>query len=150
MRLLLPLLCLAVLLAACSVKPGDDLQNIALVGPGHKAITLTVEVADSPDEHAQGLMGRENLPEDGGMLFLFPRAEMLSFWMKDTLIPLDILFFDAQGRMVSSTSMTPCEGDPCPTYSSEEPAAIALEVAAGFVEESGIGDGWQIALPAGQ
>ena len=150
MRFLLPLLCLAVLLSACSLKPGSNgTQNIALVGPNHQAITLVVEVADSPDEHARGLMGRESLPEGEGMLFMFPKAEILTFWMKDTLIPLDIVYFDAQGKVVGSDAMTPCKADPCDTYSSEKPAAIALEVPAGYLAKNKVGMGWQIALPTG-
>ena len=149
MRLLLPLFGLAILLSACSATPKNaGPQKIALIGPDQKAIQLTVEVADSPDEWSKGLSDREDpLAPNTGMLFLFPQQEVLSFWMKDTYHPLDIIFFDTLGKVVHSTTMTPCEADPCATYTSEKPASIALEVPAGFVESQGIVEGWQLALP---
>lgn len=121
MRLLLPLFCLAILLSACSSEPVNaGPQNIALIGPNNEAITLVVEVADDQQEWSKGLSGREEpLAPKTGMLFLFPEQRVLSFWMKDTLIPLDIIFFDGLGRVVSSTGMVPCEADPCPTYDSK-------------------------------
>ncbi len=149
MRFLLPLLCLAILLSGCVFRRSDaGSQSIALVGPNHAAITLTVEIADEPSEQEKGLMGREVLAEGAGMLFLFPTSEVRSFWMKDTMIPLDILFFDAQGKVVEIKTMVPCEADPCPQYSSEKPTSIALEVAAGFAERSGVDATWRIALPS--
>ncbi len=148
MKFLLPLFCLAVLLSACSFQPKDaGTQTIALVGPSGEAITLTVEVADTPEERSQGLMGREALAVDEGMLFLFPVAEPLTFWMKNTPVPLDIIFFDSQGKVIGMDSMVPCVADPCLRYTSTGPAAIALEVLAGFTADHGIGPDWRIALP---
>lgn len=148
MRFLLPLFGLAILLSACGTQQADaGPQSVALIGPDSEALTLTVEVADSPDEWTEGLSGRETLPANTGMLFLFPEQEVLSFWMKDTYVPLDIIFFDGLGRVVHWTTMEPCEADPCPNYSSEKPASIALEVPAGYVEANGISQGWQLALP---
>ena len=71
--------------------------------------------------------------------------------MKDTLIPLDILFFSPLGQVVDLDSMTPCppetaEGK-CPNYTTNSPASYALEVTAGFIEEHGVDVGWQLALP---
>lgn len=149
MRLLIPLFCLAVLLSACSFtsdNPGGP-QNVALVGPNGTAIPLVVEVADDPEERGRGLMERESLADDHGMLFLFEQPQPLTFWMKDTWIPLDIIFFDYQGKVIGSDTMVPCEEDPCLRYTSSGPANSALEVNAGFVSEHGIGQGWQLALP---
>ena len=108
-----------------------------------------MEGADDPEERSQGRMFRESLAPDHGMLFLFPvdSPEVLSFWMKNTLIPLDIIFFDAQGKVLSWTTMEPCEADPCQRYASGVPATYALEVNAGFVGEYGINEDWNIALP---
>lgn len=148
MKLLLPLFCLAVLLSACSSSATDGgPQEVALIGPSGTAIPLTVEVADDPEERAQGLMGRESLEADHGMLFMFEQSQPLTFWMKDTLIPLDIIFFDYQGKVIGSDQMVPCEEDPCLRYTSSGPANSALEVNAGFVAEHGIGPGWQLGLP---
>jgi len=111
MKLLFPLFCLAILLSACtnqtSVNAGP--QKIALIGPDEKAVTVTVEIADDPEERQQGLMGREMLDPDSGMLFIFDEPQVLTFWMKDTLIPLDIIFFGPQGALLGGETMLPCE-----------------------------------------
>ena len=153
MKILIPLFGLAIVLSACSlsentaVKVNAGPQNIALVGPNKEAVTVKVEVADDPEERQKGLQGREKLEPDSGMLFIFDEPKILSFWMKDTLIPLDILFFGPQGKYIGGTVMTPCTADPCPTYTSAKEASLALEVPAGFREFYGIEQGWRIALP---
>ena len=130
-------------------KGGDDgAQKIGLVGPDGTAISVTVEIADDPQERSQGLMYRKSLLPDHGMLFRFTTAEPLAFWMKNTVIPLDIIFFNPQGNVIGSDSMVPCTEDPCLRYTSSGPATLALEVNKGFIEEHGIGPGWRIALPA--
>lgn len=155
MKTLLPFL---VLIALSACVPGlseegtntentANLQEIALLAPDGRAVKVLVDVADTQEEQRVGLQGRTFLEDDHGMLFLFDTPAILSFWMKDTYVPLDIIFFDPQGKWVSHGSMSPCEEDPCPQYQSEKPASIALEVNAGFVSQLGIGEGWQIALP---
>ena len=150
MRFLLPLFGLGVLLSACSFTPQGDLgdQKIELVGPEDQAVSVDVEIADDAASRAKGLMEVESLAMNEGMLFMFEKSEPLTFWMKNTLIPLDIIFFDGQGRVIGVDSMVPCLEDPCLRYTSSGPANIALEVPAGFVETHGIGAGWRIALPA--
>ncbi len=77
-------------------------------------------------------MYRAALPAGGGMLFVQPRALPVSFWMKNTHVALDILWFDAQGRLVKiSARVPPCTADPCPLYPSGGPVAWVLEIAAG-------------------
>ena len=93
--------------------------------------TWAVAVADTPDLRAQGLMGVTDLGGLQGMLFLWEADTAGGFWMKDTLIPLDIAFFDADGSLVDLLSMEPCEADPCPTYRPSGPYRAALEVPAG-------------------
>ena len=98
-----------------------------------------VEIADEPNERNQGLMFRENLEWDRGMFFIFDDERILSFWMKNTLIPLDMLFIDADFRIVDiKENVPPCKDDPCPSYSSEHPAKYVLEVNSGFVLENNI------------
>lgn len=93
-----------------------------------------VAVAETPQETAQGLMFVTQLAPLDGMLFVYGAERQVQHWMKDTLIPLDIAFFDADGRFVSKASMIPCteENDAdCPRYPAAGPAAYSVEVAAG-------------------
>jgi uncharacterized membrane protein (UPF0127 family) len=98
-------------------------------------IPLKVEVADSKRERELGLMHREKLEEGHGMLFIFEDEALRNFWMKNTLVPLDIIFFNSQKKAVSfAENMEPCKVAACPSYGSGEPARYALEVPAGFVK----------------
>lgn len=92
-----------------------------------------VEIARTDAELARGLMFRDELPKGHGMLFLWDHEAPRAFWMKNTRIPLDILYFDAQRRLVSVAANTPpCSlGDRCPSYPSEGPAQYVLEINAG-------------------
>jgi hypothetical protein len=138
---------LLLFLVACTpVPPGSEqpLSSVTLRGPQGEALPLVVEIADDHAERARGLMFRTELARDRGMLFLFAEEQILSFWMKNTLIPLDIIFFDREGRFISAATMAPCRADPCPSYPSEGKASMALEVAEGFVAEQGIGAGWAL------
>lgn len=125
-------------------KKEAEQTTIELLGPKKKTVRLSVEIARSQEQRERGLMGRTTLQSDRGMLFLFPRSEILNFWMKNTVIPLDILFFDARGRMISSASMVPCERDPCAVYSSGAPAVAALEIAGGMRRRLGIASNWRM------
>ncbi|MBT8216209.1 MAG: DUF192 domain-containing protein [Acidimicrobiia bacterium] len=91
-------------------------------------VPYTVAVAQTRDELAQGLMGVEDLGPLDGMLFVYSTESIQSHWMKDTLIPLDIAFFDASGFLVSVESMTTCPDDDCPSYASAGPARYSIEV----------------------
>jgi uncharacterized protein len=130
------------LLAACS--SADATQRIVLRSPQGDDIAVTVEIADSAEKRQTGLMERTKLPEGTGMLFVFDEEKPLGFWMKNTLIPLDILFFSADGQFISTSSMIPCEADPCPPYLSGGAAKYALEVPAGYVRSRGIETGWRL------
>ncbi len=120
---------------------------VQLVSPdGAVQIAFSVEVADDPFEQTRGLQHRTELPDGTGMLFVFPADQPLSFWMKETLIPLDVLYFTQEGDFVRSYRMDPCTKDPCANYPSLVPARMALEVNAGVVEKEGIGPGWRLVL----
>jgi uncharacterized membrane protein (UPF0127 family) len=91
-----------------------------------------VEIADTPEKHALGLMYRRYLKSDYGMLFIFADDEVRSFWMKNTLISLDMIFINADRQVVDLFhSVPPCRSDPCPSYTSALPARYVLELSGG-------------------
>jgi uncharacterized membrane protein (UPF0127 family) len=90
-----------------------------------------VAIAATPQRRRQGLMNIGDLGDLDGMLFVFDDESTGGFWMKDTLIPLDIAFFDADGLFVDGFAMEPCELDDCPTYRPSGAYRFALEMAAG-------------------
>ncbi len=107
-----------------------------------------VEIADTPAQHALGLMHRRSLPEDRGMLFVFAEDEFRSFWMKNTLIPLDIIFLNRDGQVLGlHESAPPCLADPCPNYESELPARFVLEIAGGTARKLGLKVGDRVFIP---
>ncbi len=93
---------------------------------------LLLAVADTPALQSRGLMGVESMGDLHGMVFVWEEARPVSFWMKNTLIPLDIGYFDQNGALIRVLSMTPCTSDPCPTYPSETPVRFALETLPGL------------------
>lgn len=102
-------------------------------------VELKVEVADSEGERERGLMERKEVKAGEGMWFVFEDEAPRSFWMKNTLVPLDIIFFDNQKKVVSIVdNMEPCKVAECPGYASDIPAMFALEVPAGFAAENGL------------
>lgn len=107
---------------------------------------IAAEIADNPDEWEKGLMFKESLPPDSGMLFVFPDEALRSFWMKNTLIPLDMIFADSNGTIVNITkSAQPCKAILCESYSSGKPAKYVLEVNGGFSDANMIGIGDRMA-----
>ena len=119
-----------------------DLNGSAEVVIGGHAFTL--ELATTREEHQQGLSNRDHLLPDAGMLFAFTEESILAFWMKDTLIPLDILFLDQDRRIVDILTMTPQPGvptDELTVYRSALPAMYAVEVNTGTAAELGLAPG---------
>ena len=104
-------------------------------------VSLDVQVADTPEERETGLMGRESLSPYDGMAFVWEEPVTGTFWMKDTLIPLSIAFYAADGRILRILDMQPCEADPCPLYDPEVPYRGALEVNEGAFADWGITEG---------
>jgi uncharacterized protein len=107
-----------------------------------------LELATVPEDQAQGLMYRENLPEKTGMLFAFGgEPTPHHFWMKNTMIPLDIVWLDDAGRVIFVSADTPpCKADPCPTYGTDAPVRRVLELAGGLAKKEGVVVGSQIRL----
>ena len=107
----------------------------------------SLEIARTPEEQAQGLMFRESLPERSGMIFLFSDAAPHQFWMKNTMIPLDIVWLDGSGRVLFVSANTPpCRADPCPNYGPELPAPVVLEIAGGIAAKERVVVGSTIRL----
>lgn len=107
-----------------------------------------VEVARTAEEMAQGLMYRESLADRTGMLFLFPYDDdSHKFWMKNTLIPLDIIWLDKDGKVLFISANTPpCKADPCPNYGPDFAIANVLEIAGGMAEKENVTVGSTIRL----
>lgn len=113
---LLALLVAAVVLVSCSPDEPDGLDGFDISKIAIDDRELTVAVAKTPGQRSQGLMGVTDLGGLDGMLFVFQSESNGGFWMKDTLIPLDIAFFDSDGVWVDRLTMEPCTADPCPSY----------------------------------
>lgn len=136
---LISLLCL--LLPACAK---DGFKTVTL-----KDRSFMVELAVDHATREQGLMFRDSMPADEGMLFVFPSTDRQAFWMKNTHIPLDIMYFDSDRSFVSASYRTPpCNaGDQCPAYPSEGRARYVLELNGGVGEALSLVRGDKIGLP---
>lgn len=129
-------LLLALTVLACSSCVARD-PYVVLKGE-----RFTVELADTGEKQALGLMFRDHLADDHGMLFRFPGEAMRSFWMKNTRIPLDIFYFDSNRQLVSvAENAQPCRSQRCPPYPSAAPARYVLELRAGKAAELGVRPG---------
>jgi uncharacterized membrane protein (UPF0127 family) len=109
-------------------------------------VAVAVEIADTQDEREVGLMHREFLPDDAGMIFLFEEEITGGFWMKNTLIPLSIAFADGDGTILRILDMEPCEADPCEIYDPGVAYASALEVNQGAFASWGVEEGDPLTL----
>jgi uncharacterized membrane protein (UPF0127 family) len=111
-----------------------------------KGESFTVDLAETREQQSLGLMFRDELPEDHGMLFLFPVEAMRSFWMKNTRIPLDIFYFDDELQLINVQTARPCRTRQCPVYPSTAPAKYVLELNAGKGAELGVQPGDRLEL----
>ena len=140
---------LAAAVAVASVSAaGFERGTATVTSPtGTTRVVLQVEIARTGAQREQGLMGRRSLDAKAGMVFLYPQPHRGAFWMKDTLIPLSVAFWNERGRIIQLDDMQPCRQDPCPTYGPDEPFVGALEVNVGFFEEHGVSVGDRVEIP---
>lgn len=133
---------LVVVVAAQAAAAGATFKRATLtITQGARRVTLQVEVADTPQARAQGLMHRSKLDEHAGMLFIFEETGNGSFWMKNTVIPLSIAFIDESWRIVDIRDMAVApdpEHGPFAFYPSARPYRYALEANQGFFKRRGI------------
>lgn len=128
-------------------KPAPSLSTprVYFYKGGVEIASFDVEIASTAAQHRKGLMYRKNLPKNQGMLFIFEKERPLSFWMKNTLIPLDIIFISKDKKVVSiAFNALPCQKDPCPSYYSYKPAQYVVEINGGLAEKFGIKKGAEV------
>ncbi len=112
--------------------------TVTFTRAGTTELALHVQIAETDLHRQTGLMNVTRMSDRVGMAFLFSLSTSTPFWMKDTLIPLDIAFWDAQGHIVSVFTMTPCTADPCHLYEPALPYVGSAEMNAGLLAAQGI------------
>ena len=135
---------LAAVCCSCAAEGESrfETRELVLEGTGN-SVRIKAEIAKTDEERSRGLMFREHLPDGEAMLFVFDRDEILSFWMKDTLIPLSIAFISSDGRILEIRDMEP--GNLNPVRSSRS-VRYALEVPQGWFDRVDIGVGDRIII----
>jgi len=152
-------LVLALAAATVSTSCGDPSAGpapfpAASPAPGPRAVLpdgriISLEVARTPEQLAQGLMFRASMPADAGMVFLFEKAGPQAFWMKNCHFPLDMVFMLADGTVTALLeNVPPCAHDPCPSYPAGADADTVLELNAGIARASGVSVGKKVTFAA--
>lgn len=157
MRLMLLILLAAVALAACTDEgdapagerfsesraiPFRDDGDLTFVRSGEEVVTIDIEIADSDSARQRGLMQRASLPQNSGMLFIFDRDEVQSFWMSNTPLALDLFFVDRDSQIVDIEKYTrPFSAS---SITSQAPARYVIEVPAGFADTYGLAEGERV------
>ncbi len=136
----------AMLFSGCgSLFQSSEPRVILHTGKGD--FTVNIEVADTFDLRKRGLMFRPSLPEDRGMFFIFDREQPLNFWMKNTLITLDMVFIDANYKVINIVkNAPPCEQKECPSYSAAAKGQYVLEINGNASEKYGLAKGDKVEL----
>jgi len=116
-------------------------KHMKITTPSGKIVELTVEIASDPIKRARGLMFRESLGEDEGMLFVFDKSSKHGFWMMNTTIPLDAVHFNEKKEVVDIIAMDPCKSIPCKTYHPKADSRYVLEVNQNFSRKNNITEG---------
>ena len=134
-----------IFIIGCAKNHQGSLHEILISSQG-KIVRLNVEIADDNQERMNGLMFRKNLDENSGMLFVFDNEESQIFWMKDTLIPLDMIFIGKDLKIINIEHALPCGKEPCPLYKSQAPSKYVLEVNSGFSAKNNLKAGDKITV----
>ena len=144
---------LIVIIIAIYLFPQNGVNN---VGTDLKPISTTVciesncfdvEIADTPQKREIGLMNRKNMLADDGMFFIFEKEGIHNFWMKNTLIPLDIIWIDMNDKIIFiQKNAQPCKVEQCESFGPNQKAKYVLEINSGLAEEMGIEAGNKIIL----
>ena len=140
------LLALAAVLAGLAAAPALDRGTATITTRTGAKVVVDVQIADTSAERQRGLMYRRSLPARSGMVFAYAQATRGGYWMKNTLIPLDIAFYDRRGRILRILTMTPCRRDPCRIYDPRVTYRGALEVNAGAFRRWKVRVGDRIAI----
>ena len=129
--------------ASAQAQPPADgqPQHLPTTTLGAGMFNIKVEVAQTPQQHATGLMWRTTMPTNEGMLFIFPSPAQQCFWMKNTLLPLSIAFIDDSGRIVNLDEMQPRTENP---HCSTQPVRFVLEMNKGWFTKHGVKPGDQL------
>jgi uncharacterized membrane protein (UPF0127 family) len=138
-------LCLLLLIAGCRDNLAPPQSGLKTVSMQIGNRTCSLEVADTDKARETGLMNRDSMPSDHGMIFVFAGEEPRSFWMRNTRIPLDIIYLDSEGRVVSIHTMYAFDLRGTP---SAGPAKYAIELNAGVAKEVGLKAGDRLDVPA--
>lgn len=128
------------------VPEGFELVRARAVEPDGTVCELCLWLADDGDRRARGLMNVTDLGPGDGMAFRYPGPHTGNFWMKNTLLPLSIAFFDPAGSYISSFDMEPCAEDPCPRYRTASDFLVAVETLQGGLDELGLVPGSTLEL----
>ncbi|MCL5043491.1 MAG: DUF192 domain-containing protein [Gammaproteobacteria bacterium] len=143
MKIVLTIFLLVVNTLWITVAAGNPLVRVDLAGKN-----FHLEYVADPESRRQGLMGRDSLAADGGMLFDFPQGTQPRIWMRNMQISLDLLFVDNHGRVVDIyQQVPPCLSMPCEVYPASQPLRFVIEVPAGTVEALQLESGMQVTMP---
>ena len=130
-------LALIILIGACASQKLET-AVLSIARADSSPVEITVEIARTEDERAQGLMHRKKLPDGEGMIFIFDRDQQLSFWMKNTVLPLSIAFIASDGRIIEIRDMQPLDLN---SVKSSRSVRYALEAPQGWFGRAGIKPG---------
>lgn len=141
--ILIALLFACISLASCKSKK-LPVKDIKIVRQEGTEFTVKAEIAEKPEDRNHGFMGRKTIPDGTGMLFVFEKDQILSFWMKNTPHPLSIAYIDSKGKIRNIFDMTPYS---TASIVSTVSVRYALEVPQGWYKKNGITEGDTVILP---
>jgi uncharacterized membrane protein (UPF0127 family) len=138
-----PVLGILFLFLCCKGTGSLEQRELLIEQAGGGSVIIRAEIARSAEEKRQGLMYRKSLADGRGMLFIFDRDQIMSFWMKDTLIPLSIAYIKSDGTIVEILDMRPLDESP---VRSSRGVRYALEAPQGWFDRAGVRPGDRLLL----